>query len=351
MMGKPNPISARPEPTDTTNEYEARVLLAEDDPVARRVAESFLSKWGYDVLSVSDGAEAWRILQSHDSPRLALLDWKLPGMEGIEVCRRVREDSTRPYTYILVLTASGQKQDLLAALHTGADDYLVKPFDAAELRARLYVGRRILASQDELISTREALRFQATHDPLTGLWNHGELLRILDREMARANRSRQSISLLMVDLDHFKQVNDRYGHLIGNEVLAEVSRRLLTSVRGYDVVGRCGGEEFIVVVPGVEGPGATALAERIVTHLRDRLFDTSAGPVRVTASVGVSFSSSSQAVDTIELIRAADVALYRAKQNGRNRVEIAGLHEILPEKEQETPISASAEPKRTVESS
>lgn len=332
---------------DAANGWAARVLIAEDDPVARRVAESFLSKWGYDVHAVTDGAEAWKILQSHDSPRLALLDWKLPGLEGIEVCRRLREDSTRPYTYILLLTASGQRQDLLAALHAGADDYLVKPVDAAELRARLYVGRRILASQDELIAAREALRFQATHDPLTGLWNRGELLRILDREMARANRAGQSLSLLMVDLDHFKLVNDRYGHLIGDEVLAEVSQRLLKSVRGYDVVGRCGGEEFIVVVPGVEGPGATALAERIVTQLRGQLFDTSAGPVRVTASVGVSFSCSGKRIEAIDLIRTADVALYRAKQSGRNRVEAAVLQENHSEKSRESFVPA--EPNGTSE--
>ena len=341
MTHKLEAASVPTDARDTANGWPARVLIAEDDPVARKVAEMFLSKWGYDVLAVADGDEAWRILQAHDAPRLALLDWILPGMEGIEVCRRVREDSARPYTYILLLTASGQKQDLLAALHAGADDYLVKPVDAAELRARLYVGRRILASQDELISTREALRFQATHDPLTGLWNHGELLRILDREMARANRARQSLSLLMVDLDHFKQVNDKYGHLVGNEVLAEASRRLLASVRGYDVVGRCGGEEFIIVVPGVEGPEATALAGRIVTHLRDHLFNTSAGPIRVTASVGVSFNSSGQGMDAIDLIRAADVALYRAKQSGRNRVEPALLQEKLPEKTREPFVPAA----------
>jgi two-component system cell cycle response regulator len=346
MTGDPEQMSAPGGAGDSSTNWSTRVLVAEDDPVAFRVVETFLSRWNYDVLAVADGAEAWRILQSHDSPRLALVDWMLPGLEGIEVCRRVREDSTRPYTYILLLTASGQKQDLLAALHAGADDYLVKPVDAAELRARLYVGRRILAAQDELIAAREALRFQATHDPLTGLWNHGELLRILDRELSRANRARQSLSLLMVDLDHFKQVNDKYGHLVGDEVLAEVSRRLLASVRGYDVVGRCGGEEFIVVVPGVERSVATSLAERIVTHLRDRLFETSAGPVRVTTSVGVASSSSGRRLDAMDLIRAADVALYRAKQNGRNRAESATPEENIsakrPESIEPTPSDGAA---------
>ena len=322
-----------PEYSDPGKDRNTRVLVAEDDPVARRLVETFLTKWDYSVLAVSDGAEAWRILQSRDAPRLALLDWMLPGLEGIEVCRRVRAESTHPYIYILLLTASNQKQELPDALHAGADDYLVKPFDAAELRARLYVGRRILAAQDELIAAREALRFQATHDTLTGLWNRGELLRILDREFARANRACQSLSLLMVDLDHFKQVNDRYGHLVGDEVLAEVSRRLLASVRAYDVVGRCGGEEFIIVVPAIDGDAATALARRIVTHIGDRPFETSAGPVRITASLGVACNSSPHRLEPIDLIRNADVALYRAKQNGRNRAETSVEGQNAPEGE------------------
>ncbi|HVB99455.1 MAG TPA: diguanylate cyclase [Candidatus Dormibacteraeota bacterium] len=320
--------------SDTLNpakDGNTRILIAEDDPVARRVVKAFLTKWGYNVLAVSDGADAWRILQSRDAPRLVLLDWMLPGLEGIEICRRVRQDSTHPYIYILLLTGSSQKQELLEALHAGADDYLVKPFDAAELRARIYVGRRILAAQDELIAAREALRFQATHDPLTGLWNHGELLRILDRELARANRAHQSLSLLMVDLDHFKEVNDRYGHLVGDEVLSEISRRLLASVRAYDVVGRCGGEEFIIVVPAIERDASTALAERIVAHIGERFFETSAGPVKVTVSLGASFSSSDNPLAPIDLIRAADIALYRAKQNGRNRAEASISGQIFPD--------------------
>jgi diguanylate cyclase (GGDEF)-like protein len=335
MPDREQEASLFPDSPQCAEDWSARVLVAEDDAAARGVLELLLPKWGYNVLAVDDGAQAWGVLQSRDAPRLALLDWTLPEMEGIEVCRRVRENSKRPYTYILLLAASGQKQDLFNALHGGADDYLVKPFDAAELRARLYVGRRILAAQDELIAAREALRFQATHDPLTGLWNHGESMRILDREVARSNRAQQPISLLMVDLDHFKQVNDARGHLVGDEVLAEVSRRLLASVRPYDAVGRCGGEEFVIVVPGAEGLVAAGLAERIVTHLRDRPFGTSAGPVRVTASVGVTFGSPAKSLSAIDLIRAADVALYRAKQNGRNRTEISFPEELAPQSTQE----------------
>jgi two-component system cell cycle response regulator len=311
------------------SEGSSRVLVAEDDPVSRRVVVSFLGKWGYDVVEVADGAEAWKILEADDSPRLALLDWMLPGLEGVDVCRKARENSSRPYVYILLLTAVSQKKELLTALDAGADDYLVKPFDAAELRARLHVGQRILTAQDELIAAREALRYQATHDPLTGLWNHGEVLNILDRELDRSFRSRQPVAVLMLDIDHFKEVNDRYGHLVGDAVLREVSRRLLSCVRPYDAVGRYGGEEFMIVVPSIDAGPADALARRIGLRISERSFDTPAGPVRVTVSMGLAVSSIDEATVSTALVRAADLALYRAKRDGRNRTEMCTSEELV----------------------
>jgi diguanylate cyclase (GGDEF)-like protein len=299
----------------------ARVLVAEDDPLSRRVVEALLRKWGYEVLAVSDGAEAWRVFQAHDAPRLALLDWMLPSLDGVEICRRVRQNTDHPYVYIVLLTAVNQKQHLVTALDTGADDYLVKPFDASELRARLHVGRRILAAQDELILARETLRFQATHDPLTGLWNHGEVLRVLEQELARAARARQSLAVFMLDLDHFKLLNDRLGHLVGDALLCEVSHRLTACVRPYDAVGRYGGEEFLVVVPSIDAATALALARRIRDSLSDRPMASPGGPVTVTASIGVAVSSIEEPTEPLALVRAADIALYRAKEAGRNRVE------------------------------
>jgi diguanylate cyclase (GGDEF)-like protein len=315
------------------------VLVAEDDPVTRRVVESFLSKWGYDVKAVGDGAEAWQILQSHDAPRLAVLDWMLPGLEGVDVCRKVRESPSLPYIYILLLTAVSQKQDLLIALDAGADDYLVKPFEAAELRARLHVGGRILSAQDELIAAREALRFQATHDPLTGLWNHVEVLEILERELDRSVRSGHPVAALMVDLDHFKKVNDNYGHLIGDEVLQEVSRLVLASVRPYDSVGRYGGEEFLVVVPSIDRIAVGALARRIQLRISEQTFDTPGGPVAVTASLGVALSSPAEGSTPTALVHAADLALYRAKEAGRNRTEMCTDAELVL-----APVPGSPEP-------
>lgn len=327
--------AGRPAPS---GEGPTRVLVAEDDPVARRVVTSFLGKWGYEVVAVADGAEALQILESHDSPRLALLDWMLPGLEGVDVCRQVRKDPARTYVYILLLTAVSQKQDLLTALDAGADDYLVKPFDASELRARLHAGRRILAAQDELIAAREALRFQATHDPLTGLWNHGEVLSILERELERAVRAREPVGVLMIDLDHFKQVNDRHGHLMGDAVLCEVSRRLLSCVRPYDTVGRYGGEEFLIVVPTLGLAPADALAQRIRLRLSERPFETPCGTVSVTASLGVAVSLPEEESSSTALIRAADLALYRAKRAGRNRTELCTTEEAVL-----TPWPASAD--------
>ncbi len=307
----------------------ARVLVAEDDPVSRRMVESLLRKWSYQVQTVADGADAWRCLQSHDGPRLALLDWMLPGLEGIEICRMLRQHGSRPYVYIVLLTAVSLKQDLITALDAGADDYLVKPFDAAELRARLHVGRRILRAQDELILAREALLFQATHDPLTGLWNHREVLRVLEQELVRADRASQSLAVFMIDLDHFKTINDRYGHLTGDMLLCEVSRRLATCVRPYDSVGRYGGEEFLVVVPDINAEAACVLALRIRRALSDGPMLSARGSVVVTASIGVAVNHPGDRHGPMGLVRAADIALYRAKERGRNRVELCPPEEEL----------------------
>ncbi|MGH9863924.1 MAG: response regulator, partial [Candidatus Acidiferrales bacterium] len=181
-----------------------KILIAEDDPVSRRLLEAFLRKWGYAVVAVAKGDDAWALLEAEDPPRLAILDWMMPGIEGIEICRRVRERSGRPYTFMILLTARGQKQSLLAGMKAGADDYLSKPFDAEELRARLQVGERILKVQDELIAARDALHFQATHDVLTGVASRGAAFEFLVRELARSYREKKLVGIVLADLDHFK---------------------------------------------------------------------------------------------------------------------------------------------------
>lgn len=305
-----------------------KILVAEDDPVSRRVLEAFLLKWGYQVTTACNGEEALHILESEDAPRLAVLDWMMPGMEGVQVCAKIRSTpGSRPYVYILLLTARTQKEDLLAGMEAGIDDYLTKPFDAQELRARLHVGQRIVNLQDQLIGAREELRYRATHDALTGIYNRGEIIEALDRERARQARDGGSFGIIIADLDHFKRVNDTYGHAAGDAVLRETTVRMKGCVRSYDFVGRYGGEEFLLVVPSSDATGTLALAERIRQSMQSSPVTTDAGEINVTISLGVAASTHACPFDTQELLLRADQALYRAKENGRNRVQLTAAQD------------------------
>jgi len=298
-----------------------RVLVAEDDMVARHVLQALLEKWGYEVEVAHDGPAAWQTLQGENAPRLAILDWMMPGLDGVDICAKLRKQAREPYTYVLLLTAKGQKQDIVAGLDAGADDYLTKPFDAHELRARLRSGCRIVQLQEQLVQAREALRVEATHDALTGLWNRAAMLENLQRELSRSQRGGASVAVTMADLDHFKQVNDTYGHLVGDAVLREATRRMRSNSRTYDALGRFGGEEFLIVAPDTDVTGALSQAERLRESVGREPIDTFEGPVRVTISLGVAVSGEVWEADS--LLRAADEALYRAKSAGRNRVELA----------------------------
>jgi two-component system cell cycle response regulator len=300
-----------------------RVLIAEDDPVSCHILKNFLVKWDYDVSVVADGTEALRILESEDAPRLAVLDWMMPGMEGVQICQRLRERKDHPYVYALLLTARSEKRDLLRGLELGADDYLTKPFDAHELRARLLVGERILNLQDDLIAAQEELRFRATHDALTGIPNRAMVMDMLRSELFRQAREQRPFGIAMVDIDHFKKINDTYGHLCGDEVLRAVARRMKDCIRPYDAIGRYGGEEFLIVVAASDAVGSMALAERIRGKIESQPVSTQTGEVHVTVSLGVAVSSDAPGLDPQVLLGLADDALYRAKEHGRNRSELA----------------------------
>ena len=305
-----------------------KILVAEDDPVSRRLLEVTLGKWGYEVVTCADGQAAWDVLKAPDAPQLVILDWMMPRLDGLQVCKNVRNPAERPaepYVYIILLTAKSQKTDMVTGLEAGADDYLTKPFDAQELRMRLRAGRRILDLLDELVRAREIMREQSRKDSLTQLCTRATVLELLKHELDRSQRTSMDrdapVSVILADLDHFKHINDTYGHLAGDVVLREAARRMRDAVRPYDSIGRYGGEEFLLVLSNCDTIGAVALAERLLQAVRKDTIVLAEDTVSVTLSAGVATSGVIQDPET--LVGAADAALYRAKRGGRNRVEVA----------------------------
>jgi two-component system cell cycle response regulator len=301
------------------------VLIAEDDPIFRRILESWFKRWDYRVTAVDNGLDAWEVLQREDGPQMAVLDWMMPGMDGIELCRRIRGRDQGPHCYVVLLSAKDDKQDVVAGLEAGADDYLTKPFDVDELRARVRAGKRILDLQAALILAHDDLQFAAAHDPLTGLWNRGAILDLLKREVSRRQRNGDPLGVIMSDIDYFKKINDTHGHLVGDAVLREVTRRLAAGVRPYDVVGRYGGEEFLIVFPGCGAANLIVGAERLRHCIADQPVETSVGPIPVTLSLGLASveQGEKETLDCEAFLHTADEALYAAKARGRNRVESA----------------------------
>ncbi len=298
------------------------VLVAEDDPMFRKILTVWLGRWGYRVLVAEDGTTAWNMLQKEDAPELLILDWVMPGVDGPELCRRIRRASAASYQYILLVTARNESQDVVTGLEAGADDYLTKPFDQNELRARLRVGNRILALQADLIESREKLRYQATHDGLTGVWNRSAVLDMFKREMERANRNEGPTGLLMLDLDHFKHVNDTHGHLAGDVVLKEAADRIVSVTRPYDIVGRYGGEEFLIVLPNCDIEQSRQTAERICAAIGETSIVADGAAVWVTASIGVT-SCAAHTLGEAQLLAKADAAMYEAKAAGRNCISVS----------------------------
>ena len=298
-----------------------KLLIADDDPTMRTILQSALMRLGYKVEIAGDGDQAWSLLQQPQAPELAILDWKMPGMTGIEICQRLRLRKDSPYVYVVLLTGLDTLNDLVAGLEAGADDYMTKPFKAAELNARLRSGRRVLDLQRELLAAQAQLSVLANHDSLTDLCNRRVILERLSKELARAEREQSPLGLILLDIDHFKRINDTLGHSRGDEVLQQVAQRLTAAIRPYDSVGRYGGEEFLIVAPNCNLPETFKLAERIRKTICDEPVWSEDGPIAVSASFGTTAILAEQDSDPKALIIAADRALYRAKELGRNRVE------------------------------
>jgi len=295
-----------------------KILIADDSSVSRHLLGSMVKKWGYDVVSVSDGARAWEVLDCPDAPRLAILDWMMPGLTGPQVCEKVRARNSESYTYILLLTGRTQKEDVIEGMTAGADDYVVKPFDQQELRVRLRAGRRIVELQDELLTAREELHQRATHDALTGLKNRACIRQVLAERMAQATEAGHGFGIIALDLDRFKMVNDTYGHAVGDAVLIAAARRIQSALSAADEVGRDGGEEFLVV-SSRSTAGLVELAEAIRNAVAAEPVVAGEVVLPVTASLGYAPLCPGASADM--LLRAADEALYRAKHKGRNRLE------------------------------
>ena len=300
-----------------------KILIAEDDFTSRSILTAVLKKCGFDPVVTEDGGAAWDVLQGPDAPRLLLLDWSMPGLDGLEICRRLRERDLRNPPYVILLTARGEKSDIVLGLEAGANDYVAKPYDNEELQARIRVGQRMLEMQAHLLEARDALAHQATHDFLTGLFNRRAILDRLQQEISRAGREQGSLSVGMFDIDHFKNINDTYGHQVGDEALVAFSRRIQDGLREYDSVGRYGGEEFLVIAPGPTGLKSEGLYERLRARVAEAGIKTNAGTISLTVSVGVAPCTGQSVVDA--LLTAADAALYEAKAGGRNRVAYAAL--------------------------
>jgi two-component system, cell cycle response regulator len=302
-----------------------KIFLAEDDLVSRNILTAMLRKWGFDPVVAADGDAAWELLQKPAAPRLLLLDWNMPGLDGLQVCRRVRAIALRNPPYIILLTARDEKCDIVQGLDAGANDYVAKPYDKDELQARIRVGQRMLELQGNLMEARDALEHQATFDALTEILNRRAILERLSQEISRAKRDGGCFSVGMCDIDHFKSINDTHGHLAGDEALVSFARCVQAGLRDYDILGRYGGEEFLVIAPGSMGRSEEGLYERLRARVAENSLVTPAGSLTMTVSIGVAAGTGLSTVDG--LIGAADAALYQAKAEGRNRVAFAAAPE------------------------
>lgn len=298
-----------------------KLLIADDSRVSRVMLLTITKSWGYEVIMAEDGEQAWQIMQEEDAPKLLLLDWEMPKMNGIEVCERIITKNSENPPYILLLTSRNSSEDIVEGLSKGASDYISKPFDKAELHVRLQVGQRMIEMQDKLNATLQELTKLAIVDVLTGLLNRRAILEALPKEVKRIERQKQVLYIGMCDIDHFKCVNDTYGHIAGDEVLKEVTKRMKETLREHDLLGRYGGEEFLVITPVDNTKDATIAYQRICQAVSKQPIEINGLFIQVTISCGVThYSLDNDKKNMTKLITRADEALYQAKNAGRDRV-------------------------------
>lgn len=313
-------------------------VIADDDRMTTAILAKALRRWNVESSVVHDGLSAWTLLSepSGPAPSLALIDWMMPGIDGLELCRRIRQTPALSRLYVIMLTGRDSRKDMVVGLDAGADDYIVKPFDAEELRARVQVGIRVATLQEslaervaELQAARDELARLASTDPLTGLSSRRTWFEMASMELSRARRYGQPLAVLMADLDYFKRVNDTFGHNIGDDVLKRFADVLRLECRQSDVVGRIGGEEVAILLPQTSAQAAQEVAQRIIERCRTIVVKTQRGDLTFSCSVGVTEAAPSDlAVESI--LERADEAMYQAKRNGRNGVYVIGGSDPRP---------------------
>jgi diguanylate cyclase (GGDEF)-like protein len=312
------PAQTRP-PLD---EQPVSVLVVDDNEDIRFITVTMLKAMGYQVYTAAHGKEGLAMLRQHGSIGIILLDIMMPEMDGFTFCKAVQADSSLEDIHIIIVSARGGAEDKIKGLHLGAADYLIKPFNLEELRARVAVGERIVRQQRALKGQRALLEKLVREDPLTGLSSRRFFAERLGEEWSRAFRYHHPLSLVIGDLDNFKHINDRYGHPVGDRVLASVGELLRDGLRQSDIAARCGGDEFVLLLPETEEDGARLIAERLRSKVRETNFSESVDPLRVTISFGVATARYPSPPSPQELQDWADQALYGAKNRGRDRVEL-----------------------------
>ena len=318
-----------------------KILIAEDDPVSSRILKTTLEKWGHEVVSTDNGVDALIELQKEDAPRLAILDWMMPGIEGPEVCRRIRQQSRTSQTYLILLTALSQKAQMVAGLEAGADDYVTKPFDRQELRVRLQTGERIVALQSSLVQrvkelevaigereeAEKALRNLTLTDDLTGLYNRRGFYTMVEHTLATTRRSGETSLLFYADLDGLKLINDTFGHYEGSVAIKTTAAILGRTFRNSDIVSRIGGDEFVILAQNASAKESATILDRLQENFR-LVNAEGSQPYALSLSVGTVLVDSHNRLSLDELICRADEAMYvhkRSKKIGENGLVDAGL--------------------------
>ncbi|HLB50282.1 MAG TPA: diguanylate cyclase [Anaerolineales bacterium] len=301
-----------------------RILIADDSQTSRGLLKVHLMAKGHEVVEAEDGLAAWEAWR-RERFRMVITGWMMPNLAGPDLIQRIRSEPQQGYTYTIIVTALDEKSHVVEGLEAGADDYLSKPFHSEELMARVAIGERILQLEDHLREARQQMEFLAMHDNLTGLLNRRAIQEQAEAELKRAARASSLVSVLLIDLDHFKSVNDCYGHAVGDQALRMFAEILLECIRSYDQAGRWGGEEFLCVLPGTTLNDARVVAERVRVAVADATLPLPEGSdLKMTVSIGVAGASGASGMIVLDkLIQAADSAMYRAKDEGRNRICLA----------------------------